>query len=117
MANIFQKIFYKDYQCQIIDMIRDYDVHYRYDEWIKLGAKGDTKCSERAYSIRDKKFFIIVTCRYDETALPKTSYRLYMEDYRPNTLIPAQATQQNTKFAEAIYNKMLDKYAETHNVR
>ncbi len=117
MANFLQKIFYKDYQCQIIDMIKEHDVHHRFDEWVKLGQLRDTKCSEQTYSIRDKKFFIIATRTYDESALPQVSYRLYMEDHRPNTHIPSQATQHNTSFAETIYNKMQSKYIDTHHVR
>lgn len=117
MANILQRIFYKPYQCQIIDMIAEYDVHHRYDEWVNLESQCDAKYSQQSYSIRDRKFFIVATCSYDVNATPRVSYRLYMEDNRPASHIPYQATQQNTKFAETIYRKMLSKYEATHNVR
>lgn len=117
MANIFQRIFYKEYQCLIMDTIKKHDVHHRYDEWINPEKKQSNKRSEASYSVRDKKFFIVVTRSYDESVWPNVSYRLYMEDNRPASPIPYQALQQDTKFAQKIYHKMLNKYRDTHNVR
>ncbi len=117
MANLFQRIFYPEYQCLIFDIVKNYDVHHRHDEWIILESARDTRCSEKSYSVRDKKFFICATCSYNESTLPRVSYRLYMEDNRPASPIPYQEIQLNSKFAEKIYNKMKNKYLDTHNVR
>lgn len=117
MANLFQRMFYKEYQCLIMDIIKKYDVHHRFDEWIYPEKKQNIKRLEASYSVRDKKFFIVVTRCYDEAELPNVSYRLYMEDNRPASPIPYQATQMNTKFAEKVYYQMLNKYQDTHNVR
>ncbi len=113
MANIFQRIFYKDYQCQLFDMIKENDVHQRHDEWLNMDGARNIKHSEEMYSIRGKKFFVCATCTRDKDV----TYRLYMEDNRPASALPYQATQINTKFAEQIYRKMLNKYQDTHYVR
>ena len=114
MANIFQRIFYEDYQCVILDMINDYDVHHRHDEWDNMYDES-IHCEEDSYSVRDKKIFVIATrsCKTKNTPV----FRLYMEDNRPASPIPYQAAQLNTRFAEKIYYKMKSKYQDTHNVR
>lgn len=114
MANFLQRMFYEDYQCQVMDLIDTYDVHHRYDEWDNL-CDENIHNSEESYSVRDRKVFVIATrlCETGQTPV----FRLYMEDNRPASPIPYQATQQNTKFAEKIYYKMKSKYRNTHNVR
>ena len=114
MANIFQKIFYDDYQCQILDLIRQYDVHHRYYEWIMLD-RTYAHCAEESYSIRDKNFFIVVTRTHNSNKTPANSFRLHIEDNR--TKSKTTQLQQTEKFAKRIYYKMLDKYRDTHNVR
>ena len=95
-------------------MINDHDVHHRHDEWDNMYDES-IHCEEDSYSVRDKKIFVIATrsCKTKNTPV----FRLYMEDNRPASPIPYQATQQNTKFAEKIYYKMKSKYRNTHNVR
>ena len=114
MANIFQKIFYNDYQCQILDLISEYDVHHRRDEWAMLDGTS-ARCCEDSYSIRDKKFFIVATRSHNSAKTPENSFRLHIEDNRPES--KTTQSQQTEKFAKRIYYKMLEKYRDTHNVR
>ena len=116
MANFFQKIFYNDYQCQILDLINEYDVHHRQDDWTMLDGTS-AHCCEESYSIRDKKFFIVATRLHNSAKTPANSFRLHIEDHRPGTNATAMQLQQSEKFAKRIYYKMLEKYQDTHNVR
>ena len=116
MANIFQKIFYNDYQCQILDLIGEYDVHHRRDDWAMMD-KTHAHCCEESYSIRDRKFFIIATRIHNSAKQPTDSFRLRIEDNRPESEASSKKPQQNERFAKNIYYKMKNKYLDTHYVR